>query len=103
MSKFTRPRSVGEEPAPRKRQRPRRYPWLYDITEVHFALPTSCEACKDLASHKVEFEWRDGQDSLTSMFLCREHAMLCGRRGGIARVLGLIDRRTSAHKGTTDW
>jgi len=56
----------------------------------------------DLASHRVEFEWREGQDSLTVIFLCREHAMLCGRRGGIDRVLGMMDRRLSARKDTTD-
>lgn len=96
MSRFNRPRSLGE-PIAGRRSRARRFPWLYNFRKLTTPGHT-CEACKLPATAVIEYEWLREQAEVTSVFLCDTHAHMTLRAGGLDRIQQLINKKVESQK-----
>lgn len=94
MSRMSKPRSgfsfTGNSTF---RTRPRKYPWVYDVTLVSNDVMERCQACEKMATHRVRYEERSFQDDLSLLYLCSSHNILTRNLDSWKDLFKLIDTK----------
>jgi hypothetical protein len=86
---FNKPHSFA--PVVFKRQRPRRYPWIFQ-TRKSFQKGGFCEACNKPAQFIIDYEASHFSSELSTMYLCHDHEKLT-RYGKFDQVFRDMNRK----------